>query len=779
MILECDEIYFASNEKSALTGQDGFSVRTYTRGMDTAAVSAAASACVKGYDVSPERQLNLEDLQANPRVVYDYPPAYSFSRFTDSAGSVSWVAGRTVYIATDYGFFLDTEGASRVGSNYFAHLMLFRSLPPAKLFAAMAGDSIFAPGDYTVSRDNAELRALLCGEAALLERRRVDISDAPVAADPRFMPVVKAVLTAWLNRRAGKEESMGKVIVKAPAAMTAGVMRALALMPDTLMENLTFVSNYMQGYGVPTGYDIAIVNEHNTRPLYEENYVVADLIADTTVNIPANPMFDAMDRAVASGRMVEFDRLLDLFLKTDHAAEPDYGFLLTVFRATMTPEGLTPADVTPEFVESLEKSRLAPGEKSAVYDRINEAIDNALLKADRPDAVAEAIRAAEAVRRYSRGGVTLTVMTRRRVTKMMLGVNAYLDHFVTDANVDTVITLMSRDDVADDGEFYAALAKTKSAAVWAALVRWYYSGNLDDIDTILNHLTASPLDPQARRAVVDSLYPMPASAPALYAYLLREPMKVTELPSVVRDLAEVAREEFFSGIIANSNDNLTVINGLDAGVTIYFRRRMAMDPNAAMKELIVFINKVKPVVYNSFTSSFEFVEAYLDHVEKTPGLQEKIILESLYPVRDIMSADAARRYEAVTDLYAGRMPKTVTADTIRMAMAMNASSPLVISLFDKWIDSGVTPDMIRDLAKSLRRLAPDVMAAAVTAVWTKCGSDPKRRSDAVLALTDNVEWPKDCRQNFIATCPDKELAAFLGDSDKLLNKLFRRFKNIF
>lgn len=104
MKLTCDEIYFASNQKSALTGNDGFGVRTYTAGMDTSEVSLIARDCLPGYQVDPERQLSLADLEANPEVVLGYPAVYSFSSFASPSGQTLWVASRTVYIATDFGF---------------------------------------------------------------------------------------------------------------------------------------------------------------------------------------------------------------------------------------------------------------------------------------------------------------------------------------------------------------------------------------------------------------------------------------------------------------------------------------------------------------------------------------------------------------------------------------------------------------------------------------------------------------------------------------------------
>ncbi len=776
MILNCEEIYFASNEKSALTGQDGFSVRTYTSGMDTATVGAIASACVKGYEVSPDRQLNLEDLERNPKVVYDFPPSYSFSRYTDTSGRVSWVMGRTVYIATDYGFFLDTDGASRVGSNYFAHLILTGQIPPAKAFVAMCDGNMFRPYDYTIARDNYELRSLLTGEAALLDRRQIEIADMPLSVDPRFLPVVKAVLTARVNRSRGMEESMGKVIVKAPSADTASVLRALALLPDSLVSEMTFLTNYMQGYGVPAGYDIVVVNEFNTRPMYEENYVVADITGGTSVNIPSNPIFEAMDYAASEGRLTEFDRLVELFLKTDHGSETDYGFILTVFRATMTDRGLNVNEITPEFVCALESSRIDEADKQLVHRRMVDAIDTTLLKADRREAVCEALRAAAAVRKYLPGVMKLSPLASRRVTKMMLGVNAYVDQFVTDGNVETVMSLMNRADVGSADEFFDAIRKSKSSDVRVALIRWYYEGNLDDIDTIITRVISDSPDACAE---ISKLYPLPASASRLYGFLLRHPLLTPDVRPLLGEMAAISSEEFFSAIIANSGDAPVVVDALNQAVEIYFRRKMEGNPNGAMKELLIFIDKVKPIVYRAFSASSSLVDSYLNHVEQHPGMQEKVVLEAFYPVRDVLNQHVMKRYRELTDLYAGRLPESVNMVTLSTASAMNVGPQFMAQLILKWLSGNVSVTDITAFAKKQRRLAPEVMATVVTAVWQKFHSDPKLRGDAVLAIVDNMDWGKEQRQNFIATCSDRDLASFLGESDKLMSKLFRRFKSMF
>ena len=99
------EIYYASTECSIATHSAGIGVRTYTEGMDSNDVSKIEGKCVFGYRLEASRKLTFEQIQENPKIVYDYTPKYVYQKVILDNGSVKYILGKTIYIGIDYGYF--------------------------------------------------------------------------------------------------------------------------------------------------------------------------------------------------------------------------------------------------------------------------------------------------------------------------------------------------------------------------------------------------------------------------------------------------------------------------------------------------------------------------------------------------------------------------------------------------------------------------------------------------------------------------------------------------
>ena len=77
------EIYYTSSEKGVFSGNAGFGVRTCTEGMDSLDVDKIIELCSTGYAVYNDRVLDMDRIQANPDVVYEYPPTYLYPKLFD------------------------------------------------------------------------------------------------------------------------------------------------------------------------------------------------------------------------------------------------------------------------------------------------------------------------------------------------------------------------------------------------------------------------------------------------------------------------------------------------------------------------------------------------------------------------------------------------------------------------------------------------------------------------------------------------------------------------
>lgn len=782
MKLSCQEIYYASNQKSALTGNDGFGVRTFTAGMDTGLVSSIASRCLPGYQVNPERQLALEDIEADPRVVYKYPPAYTFSSFKGDDGLTRWIASRTVYIASDYGFFLDGSVYSRVGSNYYTHALVIDRLPAPSLFAAMTRGGFFVPGDYTMRRDNAELAALLTGDAALLESRGIDIPDAVPPVDPAFVNIVAGLMQAALNRATGKADELKKIIVKAPAADVDKVMGVFAAMPAPMMADMRFITNFMKGYGVPADHDIIVVNEHNYLPLYENNYVTVDLIGGTMKNVDPNPFITHAVEAYAAGNTARGRDIVDFFLNTDHKSAPDYAFLYNLFLAVNTDDSVAVTEITRRFLTSVAGVSLSSADRSVIDRKMNEAVNHALIYSENPSEINGAISAVAALRELAPGTLALTAAARTRVTKLVMGVHSYAASLVTPETVDTILAIIARGDVACDGDFYNALQQLDDPSLWERLLNFYYGDSYrDHADAIISAILNSRMNPVTREQLIGRLFPVSTSAPVLIEYMKTYPGRIPSLPVTVAAVARVSRQEIFTQLISASMDDAAVITALKPVIDKTFKERMDLDALRGAKETLNFIGGLTPAAIGRLGILHDLFSPLFHEAINRPGPQVRVILDAMAAFPAIFNDNDMSLLKGFIALYNGEVPKHVGLALFTTAVHMHVSDAFFSSIYDRWLDCGGTNDelMAMALSSDCYPLSNSWISTMVWVTWGKFIQHPAKRDSRVSDIMNRLNWPDEERKKFAAECPDKELSKFILDSCKMSAKIARTFRNLF
>lgn len=782
MKLSCQEIYYASNQKSALTGNDGFGVRTFTAGMDTGLVSSIASRCLPGYQVNPERQLALEDIEADPRVVYKYPPAYTFSSFKGDDGLTRWIASRTVYIASDYGFFLDGSVYSRVGSNYYTHALVIDRLPAPSLFAAMTRGGFFVPGDYTMRRDNAELAALLTGDAALLEPRGIDVPDAVPPVDPAFVNIVAGLMQVALNRSTGKTDELKKIIVKAPAADVDKVMGVFAAMPAPMMADMRFITNFMKGYGVPADHDIIVVNEHNYLPLYENNYVTVDLIGGTMKNVEPNPFITRAVEAYAAGNTARGRYIVEFFLNTDHKSTPDYAFLYNLFLAVNTDDSVAVTEITRRFLTSVAGVSMSAADRSVIDRKMNEAVNHALIYSENPSEINGAISAVAALRELVPGTLALTAAARTRVTKLVMGVHSYAASLVTPETVDTILAIIARGDVACDGDFYNALQQLDDPSLWERLLNFYYGDSYrDHADAIISAVLNSRMNPVTREQLIGRLFPVSTSAPVLIEYMKTYPGRIPSLPVTVAAVARVSRQEIFTQLISASMDDAAVITALKPVIDKTFKERMDLDALRGAKETLSFIGGLTPAAIGRLGILHDLFSPLFHEAINRPGPQVRAVLDAMAAFPTIFNDNDKSLLKGFIALYNGEVPKHVGLALFTTAVHMHVSDAFFSDIYDRWLDCGGTNDELMAVALSggSCQLSNSWISTMVWVTWGKFIQHPAKRDSRVGDIMNRLNWPDEERKKFAAECPDKELSKFVLDSCKMSAKIARTFRNLF
>ena len=783
MKISCNEIYYASNQKSALTGNDGFGVRTFTSGMDSALVASIARH-FPGYQVNPERQLSLDDLIANPRVVYDYPPVYSFTRHTADDGTTLWVTSRTVYIASDYGFFLGGNAYSRVGSNYYTHAIITREVPDPRILAAMVADGTFVPRDYTMDPANAEMISLLTGEPALLPPREIELPAPPATVNPRCIPILNALLQAVINRATGTSAELTKIIIKAPAADTADIVSLLASMPAAMMPHMRFATNFMKGYGVPDDLDIIIVNEHNYLPLYEGNYITVDLMGQKSGNITPNYIADRAAEALERGNPDLARDIINFFLGLEHASKPDYKFLYNLYLAVNTPAPITLTEIDESFLSQLGGAPLTTPDRDKIARKISDAVNEALIYSEDPAMVNAAFNTMTLLSRQRDINVDLRPEARTRVTKLVMGVQSYIDRIVTDANADAIISMLARNDVAGDTDFFNAMHLLDNPTLWKKFLNFYYGGSAippQATDSVISAILGSKLNPIERERLIGQLFPAASSQRQLLDYLRAYPGRIPSMPVTVAALADSSRDEIFSTLIEASMGDVAVIKALGAPVRSFFSRRISESPDAGMRELMAFITRISPATFATL-GDLDLFNSYLHHALNHPGPQVKATLQALASLNlpaGVMARHEVQLFSAILDLFDTKVPQYVNCNIMLVADKMNQSPEFFTRLFDRWLDSGATTDDFAVYVHDARNISAASIGTMVWVSWRKFINRPADREMWVSKILGSCKWDASARKSFIAECPDRELVQYINNEDKLTNRLIKRLKNLF
>lgn len=319
--IKFQEIIECSNQQSIITGQAGFGIRTLTEGMDEKLAQTICEQINCAYEVDITDQVTAEEISQDANVIKKYPRTLRYTSCKDDDGNNKFVIACTTYVGIDYGYFCGQESARRAGTNYIADILVFNEQPTAKLIDALLAQEVFLPIDNTCSPDNPELKMLLTGEPSYLQPREISFEEQPIekpSINEQTALVAIALIQAKSNQNKGKEKGLQEIVWQSSEDNVASIFRDFAILPEELTDGMFFHTNYLQGYGMPKGYHMLFLNEHNKQEVYTDNYVYANLTEKTFKNVDAaNRCFSQMKEAAKDNDYPQFLSLMEICLHKD------------------------------------------------------------------------------------------------------------------------------------------------------------------------------------------------------------------------------------------------------------------------------------------------------------------------------------------------------------------------------------------------------------------------------------------------------------------------------
>lgn len=776
--LSYQEIFYSSSEKGIFTENAGFGVRTCTRGMDSIDVDKIVEACATGYSVYNERILDMDRILANPDIVYDYPPVYLFRTVSLNNGSKKYVFGRTVYLGVDYGFFKGINAYDRTGTNYLTHLLVFDEKPSIATIRDLLAGSKYLPLNYSCSPNNRELQTLLIGRPEFLEEKNFEIDDTPILENTSidYTVFITGVVQMLKNRQLPSEtEAPRKLYVKCPWKSVESCLKALSIFPQSTMEALQYLTNYMQGYGIPDGYDIAFVNEYNEAELYEDNYITADLFSGTIKNVGTNLILTNICNFVRQNDVVSAAKLIQFYSDLKDVPETEYEFYYNVFLGAVSDLDINLSDLTEVTIIKLRDIQLDQTQNAKFWGKISKALNEGLT-ATRGNEFLLAVDRIKLINAYCPGKIRIHEECINHVTNILFSARGNLGKIASEDNISTLLKLVNKNLIPSEELFLSSLSENSKAKVWEECLAFYYNGQYNRNDSILETIFNSNLTDTAISEIITNIFPLSIYADTLFDYFRNHTADATKAKSTVSSLIKYYGEKRFSDFVWLGQLEPEFIK-LSAPIIVdHFQTEVENDEKKGSAALFEFIEKV---------GNEQIITLHLWDVLKTAA--QKCLLGSLSDIKEFISKIDAMgiKYQGYMDseveslrcLINHEVPKHVTVNYLETAVRLYPKeAKYIVRLFPLWIHNVAGKEEIKSFIRGHKKsLSDSLISELIKSIWNSYPiQSDKEIEAAILAVVDNCGWSQKKVEEFSLQCGNKDLEKILLKSNNFFGKIVRK-----
>lgn len=778
--LSYQEIIYSSSEKGIFSGNAGFGVRTCTKGMDSIDVDKIVQDCATGYSVYNERILDMDTIQANPDIVYDYPPVYLFRIVDLNNGSKKYVFGRTVYLGVDYGFFKGINAYDRTGTNYITHLLVFSEMPSSAIIRDLLLSSKYLPLDYSCSPDNAELQLFLTGNPEFLDEKSFTPDEIPALdlSVVDYTAFIKGVVQMQKNKQLPLELQVPrKMYVKCPWKSVELCLKALYIFPENSIDSLQYITNYMHGYGIPDGYDIAFVNEYNEVELYEDNYITVDMFADTNKNVSTNLFLTNIGNLVLQNDAVSASKLINFYLNLKDVPETEYEFYYNVFVGAVSDLDIRLEDLSEATIKKLMDIQLEHTNSTKLWNKINKAINKGLTATQGCEFLLT-IDKIKTINAYCPGKVQVQEECINYLTNILFSGRGNFGKIANEGNISTLLKLVNKNLIPSEELFLSSLSENTKTKVWEQTLAFYYNDQYNGNNRILETIFASSLSDIAIDELISKIYSLSKYADVLFDYFKNHTADIAKANNTLSALIKHYGEKRFSDFVWLGQLESKFITIAAPIIATHYQEKIGINAKLGSSSLFDFIEKV---------GAEQITKLNLWGALKNAA--QKYICESLSDIKEFIKkidcldidyrGHLDNEMEALDCIANHEIPKHVTTVYIETAFRIYPEDEHYIdSLFSIWIRDGVGKEEIKAFVSNNKKiLSDDLISGLVKAIWNSHSiQDSKEKERSVLAVIDNCGWNQKKVEEFSLQCGNKEIEKLLLKSNNIFGKILR---NIF
>lgn len=788
--IKFNEIIECSSQQSILSGQAGFGIRTITEGFNPELARKICDEISCAYEVDIAEQVTTEQITTDPSCVTQYPRTLKYQVVKNDDGKELYVIACATYVGIDYGYFCNIESARRAGSNYIADILVFDEKPTAGLFQALIEQKIFRPIDNTCTPTNPELQELLTGEPSYLSPREVEVketSEAIPTINEQTALVAMALLQTKINQDLGKDNGLINIVFQAQEAKVPSILQSIGTLPNDLVSDKYFHTNFLQGYGMPNGYRMMFLNEHNKEQVYIENYVYLNLDENKFMNLDTdNFYFGKIKEAAAANNYALFYNLVNYLFRLSVQADTDYKFLYNLFIATETDKKLSIDELTEDFFTKAKKANLPSDKWQRFVVSVNNTLDETIQKENLGAKADANCHTAMKVITYLYNNwkevLHLNENSLQGLTNLW-HLDGTLARYTNEFGIDIIQYINTKDN--NPEAFIEAIKKVDNPDYWERFIKEQMKafkennvphGITNDIiiDTILASAVAD------KNALIARFYPISSAEGTLISYVESHPNKMGNLEPTIKSLCLGDKLPLMIQLLKVCNFDGQGMQVMKQIIQNYFTGLFKESKEPQMKNAI---EKLVELTRNVTTANNvkaldipHYVSIYTDYLEKYPKAADKQSIE-YFLKNDItkreIEVNDANRIEFIVNLldkdsdYMGTYRELLIAKRLGCPM-QEVRLKIVEKLFtdkakkhEKLNLSYIKEYFTDKYSEIPSEKTKEESKLVLDRLWDTFKGDPHICEEATPAIIEAAKWTSKDRKEYLEKCKNDKEKAFI------------------
>lgn len=788
--IKFNEIIECSSQQSILSGQAGFGIRTITEGFNPELARKICDEISCAYEVDIAEQVTTEQITTDPSCVTQYPRTLKYQVVKNDDGKELYVIACATYVGIDYGYFCNIESARRAGSNYIADILVFDEKPTAGLFQALIEQKIFRPIDNTCTPTNPELQELLTGEPSYLSPREVEVketSEAIPTINEQTALVAMALLQTKINQDLGKDNGLINIVFQAQEAKVPSILQSIGTLPNDLVSDKYFHTNFLQGYGMPNGYRMMFLNEHNKEQVYIENYVYLNLDENKFMNLDTdNFYFGKIKEAAAANNYALFYNLVNYLFRLSVQADTDYKFLYNLFIATETDKKLSIDELTEDFFTKAKKANLPSDKWQRFVVSVNNTLDETIQKENLGAKADANCHAAMKVITYLYNNwkevLHLNENSLQGLTNLW-HLDGTLARYANEFGIDIIQYINTKDN--NPEAFIEAIKKVDNPDYWERFIKEQMKafkennvphGITNDIiiDTILASAVAD------KNALIARFYPISSAEGTLISYVESHPNKMGNLEPTIKSLCLGDKLPLMIQLLKVCNFDGQGMQVMKQIIQNYFTGLFKESKEPQMKNAI---EKLVELTRNVTTANNvkaldipHYVSIYTDYLEKYPKAADKQSIE-YFLKNDItkreIEVNDANRIEFIVNLldkdsdYMGTYRELLIAKRLGCPM-QEVRLKIVEKLFtdkakkhEKLNLSYIKEYLTDPYSENLPEKTKEESKLMLDKLWESFKNDTSTCEKITPAIIEAAKWTSKDRKEYLEKCKNDKEKAFI------------------